>query len=153
MYRLLALLAVPGGLAVAQEKTATPQGPPPRFMVVGQVQRDQGLLMLNDYMQVAETRVRREVVEKGGQKIVVEVPETVYRTVVRQTAWHLKHVQVFTSQGRKLVGEDGLRRLTAGRTILVTEEAEGVDPAYRALLAPDALVVILPRPGGPQKLE
>ena len=47
-----------------------------------------------------------------------------------------------TVSGKTLNDKEGWNRLKAGMVVIVTSDPKGVDPVFRAVLAPDALMIV-----------
>lgn len=142
---LLALAAVAG----AQENVALPKGPPPQFRLVSKVDRAGNSITLREQVVVPVTEEQKvKVAVVVGGKVVEEdrtVPVTRHVPQQRETLHVLgKGVYVTDVAGKKLGHEEALQKVAAGKMILISSDEDGIDPAYRALLAKDALVLVVP---------
>jgi hypothetical protein len=138
-------LAIASGTAMAQEKPRTAPGVPPRFVIVSQINQQQGELVLTGVTMrfVAEQRVKQ--VERGGK--IEEIVETIRRPVYesRTEIVALDSTDVYEAGGKKLDRESVWNRAAAGTAAVVSADGKKVDSAYLKALAKDTLVIVSPQ--------
>ena len=139
----------------APEKVEPPKGPPPTLQMVYSVDRDKGIINVAMGMQVQVT-VNREIVkfiEVGGKRVAVKElqPYVEERTVNKLVPYKVSDDEISATDvfGKKLEKSDVLKKVTPGKIIAVCSDRNGLDPAYRAALARDVVILIVPqsRPG------
>ena len=140
---LMAFTVVP---AWAQEKPAARSSVPPRFVTVLQTNPRKGELELSNVTVrfVPETRTR--AVERDGK--VEEEERTTIATVYEESMVGtvvLESAQVFEAGGKKLSGEEVLKRVAVGTVVAVSADGKEVSPAYLGALAKDTLIFVSPQ--------
>ena len=80
-------------------------------------------------------------VEENG--IVVErvVTETQFVVETRRSSNRFESIQVSDASGKKFASPEGFNRLKVGQVVVQTQNPAGLDPAYRALLARDTMIL------------
>jgi hypothetical protein len=117
---------------------------PPAFVVMERVTR--GAIEYT-YVRTKEVqRERRFEVEINGQRS--ERKEIVSEFVPEQRAAHMDFdlLDVIDRDGNKLEKEIAVDRLRQAHVVLLAQDNRGVHPAYRKVLATDALILVPKRP-------
>jgi hypothetical protein len=124
-----ALLAVVSASCVAtaawaDDPSAAPKGPPPRFMTVGKIEPDKCLFTCH-YM--------NEIHRIG----VVHEP--------REMVVFLAKARIASAGGEPIATSDLWKRLKPGQTVLLAADGRNIDPAYLTIVRKDTVVIIIPQ--------
>ena len=146
MHALLTLtcLLAPAGAEPPADPGDFPKTAPPEFVMVSRVNEDAGNVYLRSLRTVPVTVMKTVESVVGGEKRRVTVPVTEYRTEVVEQALPLKSLRVFDAAGKELKPAEARKRLTAGKMVLRATDSKPLAPAYRKVLARDALILVPP---------
>jgi hypothetical protein len=131
-----------------EKKTEPPKGPAPELRWVSGVDREKAVVMITmmEYLPVEkEVTVNVNV----GGKIVVEKRKIIeFIKAASEISFDLNDNQMSATDvlGKKLTKDGVLALLTPGKVIALTRDGNGIDPAFRAALARDLLILIVPWP-------
>jgi hypothetical protein len=97
-----------------------------------------------------EVQVRTVVLktDKDG-KVIESRTENVLVPVQSRQMLDLQGVQAFTPDGKRVPPKEVAERLEKGAGVVVLPVARPLDPAFRALLKDDALILVSPPAPGP----
>jgi hypothetical protein len=141
--------------APAPEKVEPPKGPPPELQMVSSLDRDKGTITVVTVRQVPEQKFKVvvEEVNQGGKifKVNKQLPVIEYVSVTVMMSYRLSDESVSATDvfGKKLAKNGVWNMLTPGKMIAVARDRNGLDPAYRAALARDVVILIVPPPEAP----
>jgi hypothetical protein len=145
-FGVLALLVLLVGSVAAQDKgPAFPQTVAPEFNQVWAVNRGKEVLGLVVQEQVPVAREVTVPVDRDGRQVKEKRTITEMVTVTRVQEFAVQDLQASDGAGKKLTGDELLRRIKVGQMVLTTRDPKGVDPAFRAVLSPDAVILVLPK--------
>jgi hypothetical protein len=137
-------LVIASGTAIAQEGPETMPGVPPNFVIVSDINQQQGELVLTGVMTlfVAEQRLRQ--VETNGR--VEEIVETIRKPAFesRTEKVALDTTDVYEAGGKKLDRETVLKRAAVGTVAVASADGKKVDAVYLKAIAKDTLVIVSP---------
>jgi hypothetical protein len=138
-------LAVASGTAMAQERARTVPGVPPRFVIVSDINQQQGELVLTGVTMLFVAEQRLKQVERDGK--VEEIVETIRKPVFesRSETVALDSTDVYEADGKKLSLESVWKRAVVGTAAVVSADGKKVDPVYLKALAKDTLVFVTPQ--------
>ncbi len=128
-------------LAVGQEESKVPTGPPPRFATVTAIDKSLGVLELA-HMQ---TKYASETVMVKQEGKVEPRTKTTWFLVNEPTKLAVDSAEIFDAAGKKVSQEDVLKRLTVGATVLVSADGKQVHSAYLGVIKPDTLIFVSPK--------
>lgn len=136
LYRTtLALIAIAVSLVAAFGQVAPRafKSPPPRFVLVETVGRDELIL--------TELSIAPEIVDVGGKPAArVRVSPEQYRVLT--FSFSLKKGRVLDTKGNNLSVEDIKKRLLPGRVVLLSSDGKAVDPVYLSVVKDDTVVLV-----------
>jgi WD40 repeat protein len=128
--------------AAQAQQTAFPKTPPPEFVMVADVNKDAGTFKLLVARQRLVPETVDRTVERNGEKVIERT--LVHRTVqeIAELQVSLNAVRLLNANGKELRGDDIWKRLTPDKMALRQVDAQPLDPAYRSVLSPDALLIV-----------
>jgi hypothetical protein len=147
IFTLAVAAAVPLLAAQDQTKDQPPEAPAPTFAYVSGYDKDKDTLRVRSFVYVPVTKQATRAVVRNGQQVTETYTYTEMAAETRESAYPLKGAQFYDGAGKKLKDDEARDRLKAGRTVLLSQDPKGVDPAYLKVLAKDALIIV---PGAPQ---
>ena len=112
----IAVLALWGSVASAEERVTSRKGPAPRFFAVAGLDKDQVELT--------------EVGPTGGASAEFKKYKPAF-----------KSLQISDASGKKLSADDFATRVTIGTVVLVAADGNKVDPAYLSVMKSDTVVL------------
>jgi hypothetical protein len=150
MHALLTLtcLLAPAGAEPPAEPADFPKTAPPEFVMVSRLNEGTGTVYVRSVRTVPVTVTKTVEMVVMGEKRTVTVPVTEYRTEVVERALPLKSLRVFDAAGKELKPAEARKRLTPGKMVLRATDSKPLAPAYRKVLARDALILV-PAAGKP----
>ena len=135
-------LAIASGAAIAQEKPGSAPSIPPTFVIISEINLQQGELVLAGIKTLFVSEQRLKKVEKNGS--VEEVVETVRKPAFesRTEKVVLDTTDVYEAGGKKLDRESVLERAAVGTVAVASADGKKVDAVYLKALAKDTLVIV-----------
>lgn len=133
--------------AATQEEADAPKGPPPEFVTVVAIDKEQAVLELEYTYEAGLQYVTLESKYKGADGSDRTLKVMTPKPVLKQRVLKLKleYADAFDPSGRKLNIEDVWNRLTVGATVLIPVDGQMVDSAYLRTLAKETLVFVSPQ--------
>jgi hypothetical protein len=119
----------------AQEPIVLPKTATPSIAIVRKVDRQKNEVTFA-VMSISLQPAKGEADKKQPPK-----PPTVRRELQEFTTG-LEGFEFMTVAGKEVSAKAGWERLKAGAIVIVSSDPRGVDPAFRAVLAPNAMMIV-----------
>jgi hypothetical protein len=139
-YLMLVLFAGVVGAAPVPEPPEPPAGPAPTFLTITGATIDKDTLHLQSREYVGITTVTYVKEMEGNLPVFRPVMVTEFGPVAKYSAYPLSEITLTTAEGKPLTPEAALILLNGTSVVLLS--AGPLDPAYRKVLARDAVVLV-----------
>jgi hypothetical protein len=116
--------------------------------MIANIDEDKGRLVYQYAVDRPVHEERVSLVDRGGIKVEEVEIRTRFVREFRQATVAFGAIETMDGAGNRLDRSEGLKRLSVGAMVLHSRDANGVDAAYRKLLARDALILVQVEPAG-----
>lgn len=137
--------------APSEERAEIPQSPPPRFIVVAQIDRDSSEITCLEVVRTVTVEMRPAAVSPVSGDLdapnlsgPAKVPVNVEKNDLKNDKVSLDQWTVLDLSGAKVDKKHVLTRLKVGDTLLISVDGKPVDRAYHGVLKKDTLILVPP---------
>jgi hypothetical protein len=136
------------GRQEAQDKPATQDHGPPRFVVIAKVDKASATITYRDRVSDVDSLAELSEKLRGRKQPDMDAFLKLMGgdlNVPRDLSFALKKGKVYTVGGTELPPDESLKRLPPGSIAIVSTTGKNIDLAYRKVLQKDAIVLVPPR--------